>query len=218
MATDNRGHTVPASSGHPARADITALSLSMCDVVPVTNTTTRATAVTNLGATTAKPLIVARADARPDSLLEISQDAGVTWRTLVLGTGMQSYTPALTAVTTNPVLGTGSSQVGGWQQGNAWVTGYGEIVAGSSGFTAGSGTYRVSLPVAMPAGASSAGRVVGEGLFFDATGNFYHVILVATSTTTASLVLDGAGALSNVAPVIPANNDQFRFKFGYEAA
>jgi hypothetical protein len=220
MTTDNRGHTVPASTGHPARSDITALSLSMCDVVPVTNTTTRATAVTNLGATTAKPLIVARADARADSLLEISSDAGVTWRTVALGTGQIAYVPTLTSTGTNPTMGTGATAVGSYNQVNAWVSGYGELVAGTSGFAAGTGAYRVLLPIATTAAGVTAGRVVGQGTMFDASaGTFVETfILVASTTTTATMIYTGGTTIGATAPVVPANNDQWRFSFGYEAA
>ncbi len=58
------------------------------------------------------------------------------------------YTPALTAATTNPTLGTSPTQTG-----IVWVTGqlvtvWFEIVFGTGSPTAGSGFYLVGLPVA----------------------------------------------------------------------
>jgi len=50
MTTDARGKTVPAATDHPARAAILNLSLSIRDAIPVTNATTRATALTTLAA------------------------------------------------------------------------------------------------------------------------------------------------------------------------
>ena len=138
-------------------------------------------------------------------------------------TGLQaayaSWTPALTATTTNPTMGTGSSVTGTYLQVGKHITGTLEIVAGTSGFVAGSGTYRISLPVAQVAAATTNGRVIGDGFFFDSsTSTFYHLMAVAASSTTASLVLDVAGTMSAVAPVVSANNDQWRLKLDYQAA
>lgn len=220
MATDNRGHTVPASTGHPARADVLALSLSTCDVVPVTNATTRATAVTNLGATTAKPLIVARADARTDSILEESHDAGVTWRTVVLGSGISSYTPVVTAPTTSPTLGTGSSVAGSYYTLGPWVIGTFDIAFGTSGVVVGSGVYEISLPIAAVAGGASAGTNAGSGEFVDASPlTTYTGVLSFQSTTTVRLHYSGGSTgLSSGAPVAPAANDKIHGTFMYLGA
>jgi hypothetical protein len=222
MATDARGHTIPAATDVPSRNTLLNLSLSTCDVVPVTNTTTRATAVTNLGATTAKPLIVARADARADSLLEMSSDSGTTWRTSVLGSGLQTYTPVLTAATTNPTLGTGSSVAGEFERFGDWVVGAVEIVWGTSGVAAGSGFYEISLPVAMVASGPTAGRIIGSGVIFDSSAAgaaaWFLVSVTAVSSTTCRGVMQGFNPQSGVSPVVPAASDQIRITFAYRAA
>lgn len=140
--------------------------------------------------------------------------------------GIQSiwatYTPALTATTTNPTLGTGSTIAGTYQQMGKWIVGTAEIVFGTSGVAAGSGNYNISLPVAQVAGAATAGRLVGSGAYFDssaaAASQWYTVELVAISSTTCRGVIQGFGSLSATAPVVPAASDQIRIRFEYQAA
>lgn len=57
-----------------------------------------------------------------------------------------TYTPALSASTTPPTLGDGSSQSGAWQRNGHLITGWASIQFGTSGVSAGSGAYIVSLP------------------------------------------------------------------------
>lgn len=221
MATDARGHTVPAASDVPSRNTLLNMMLSVNDFVSVTNTTTRAAVATAVSPTAVRPLIVARADARPDSELEYTSD-GLAWKTVTLGSGVQIYTPALTAPTTNPTLGSGSSAVGEYEKFGDWVVGTGEIVFGASGVAAGSGFYEISLPVAMPAAGPTAGRIIGSGVFFDSSAAgasaWFALSLLAFTTTTVRAFLQGFNPMSNVSPVIPAANDQIRCQFGYRAA
>lgn len=73
----------------------------------------------------------------------------------------QTYTPALQASTTNPTLGTGSTVRGRYVQHGKTVIAEIFIAFGSSGTAAGSGTYRVTLPVTNQAG--TANTLVGHG-------------------------------------------------------
>lgn len=57
-----------------------------------------------------------------------------------------TFTPALTASTTNPTLGTGSTATADFEHAQGYVTIRYDIVFGSSGVAAGSGTYQLSLP------------------------------------------------------------------------
>jgi hypothetical protein len=75
VATDARGHTIPAGPDFPKRADLLNLSLSVRDVVYVANTTARATAATTLGASATNPVYTYRADAAAGSELEFTTDA-----------------------------------------------------------------------------------------------------------------------------------------------
>jgi hypothetical protein len=92
MATDARGHTIPASTDHPSRAGwVLSPLLSVKDPIPTANTTTRATLITTLGAltpaitaSTSNPIYVWRADAGSGRELELTVD-GTNWRTVVSG-------------------------------------------------------------------------------------------------------------------------------------
>lgn len=148
------------------------------------------------------------------------------WATEVTGlwTGLQaawdSYTPALTASTTNPTLGAGSSASGTYLQYGHKIGGEGDILFGSSGVVAGSGSYAVSLPVACTAAAVTNGTSMGSGTFNDVSaGRFYAFKLVPLTTTTCRLVEVSAGLFfTNALPVAPAINDHFNYEFRYQAA
>ena len=60
----------------------------------------------------------------------------------------QVYTPVLTATTSNPTLGSGSTAVGEYWRDpiSGWVYGHFLITFGTTGVNAGSGAYIVSLP------------------------------------------------------------------------
>jgi hypothetical protein len=68
------------------------------------------------------------------------------WRTSVEAAWV-SFTPALTAAVTDPTLGTGNIRAGRYKQIGRLVAVRFRIVFGSAGVAAGSGTYRISLPV-----------------------------------------------------------------------
>lgn len=116
-----------------------------------------------------------------------------------------SYTPALTASTTNPTLG------------NSTITGYYvrydnlylvqiSLVIGNT-FVVGSGTYYLSLPVSM------AASVVGSGVYYDSSvPNIYPLVAVntASSTTVTMYQTDVVNtALTHAVPVTPATNDAY---------
>lgn len=130
-----------------------------------------------------------------------------------------SYTPALTASTTNPTLGTGSSVGGAYQQFGKTVFGTANVTFGTSGVVVGSGRYAISLPVA----ASTTFLAVGEGYYTDSSGptTFLFVCRLLTSTTFA-MYLDnqtaGVFGVGSAAPVVPAASDSMNLKFHYQAA
>jgi hypothetical protein len=136
-----------------------------------------------------------------------------------------SYTPALTSSGTQPVLGTASVATGKYVQINKFVYGYFNIQFGTSGITAGTGTYFISLPVPS---ARTTGTFweynLGTGTFGDnSTGNDYMVKFNFASATTLTAyywtgfnsTLAGLGA---AAPVAIAVSDRFSGFFCYEAA
>lgn len=72
---------------------------------------------------------------------------GSAWATVGPLTGYTSYTPTMTASSVSPTLGTGSTRTGFYFRAGRFINFYLKIAWGSSGTTAGSGTYRMSLPV-----------------------------------------------------------------------
>ena len=87
MATDLRGHTVPAAGDNPSRAALTTLAMSVRDPIPVANATARAALIVSLAAaspavvpSTSNPVFVFRADATAGGQLEVTVD-GTNWRT-----------------------------------------------------------------------------------------------------------------------------------------
>lgn len=132
----------------------------------------------------------------------------------------QTYEPALTAVTTNPTLGSGSAAVGAyWRIGNlifANIT----IKFGSSGVNAGSGNYAVSLPVAAAASTSSATNfLLGTcAMRDDSTANYAeNSVMYGTSTT---VVFRGASpnVVTHSTPWAWAALDSIHLNLCYEAA
>lgn len=85
MATDARAHIVPAGSGHPARADLTALSLSLNDPIVVASVAARAIKLADLAAvgvvpSATNPIHFWRQDAGTGKELESTID-GTTFQT-----------------------------------------------------------------------------------------------------------------------------------------
>jgi hypothetical protein len=131
-----------------------------------------------------------------------------------------TWTPALTAATTNPTLGTGSSAIGRYRQLGKQVFAFVRIVFGTSGAAAGSGTYFVSLPV--PQEANSA-FFLGHALI-KAAGSWTQAIAAGTTPGLAAMnftSVQTGGTLStvnNATPGVFTNNDEIRLNLSYEAA
>lgn len=130
-----------------------------------------------------------------------------------------SYTPALTASTTNPTLGAGSAALGSYQRFGKDVFGTIDLSFGTSGVAAGSGVYEVSLPVT----ANTAAVLVGDGYFLDNSANqIYLIVGRLISATTFRMYYDlqvaATPGISATAPVVPAIQDSYRIKFQYQAA
>lgn len=133
-----------------------------------------------------------------------------------------SWTPALTASTTNPTLGTGGSTSGKYVKIGRTVMGWGYIKFGTSGQAAGSGTYLVSLPVAQAE--TDNNRINGDALL-RANATFTRAFLLWNGSTTCTLRYTSAAAAgtlvstTNAAPAAwAAAGDDIRYSFRYEAA
>ena len=129
-----------------------------------------------------------------------------------------TWTPTLTATTTNPTLGSGSVQEGYYTVVNKLVVAHGYVAFGTSA-SAGSGDYRMSLPVtAARTAAANAGSV---WLYDASTASGWSATAQIQTTTTAGFNKSTSGAtivISNSNPFTWADNDQIRAMFIYEAA
>ena len=130
-----------------------------------------------------------------------------------------SYTPALTAATTNPTLGTGSVVAGHWLQIGKLVVAWGSISFGSSGTNAGSGEYWISLPATA---ISTSPRVMGTVTLYDSSsstfkiGNAYYISTTVFRITNENVA--GSVTVSEAAPWAWGASDALIFQLMYEAA
>ncbi len=132
-----------------------------------------------------------------------------------------TYSPSWTGTGGNPVLGSGGSVTGKYIRLHpGMVYGYAKINTGGSGFSAGGGTYRLTLPVAMRAEIDSfpVNPAIGKSYFLDASA-------ALTSTDMTVLYDPGVGRMffrrqdgdswTATAPVVPAQGDKMVVYFAY---
>src|SRR5262245_2307147 len=81
-----------------------------------------------------------------------------------------SYTPQLTASSSNPTLGSGSVQNGRFTQIGKLIIVHIRVHFGSSGAAAGSGTYFISVPVTGTFFEENF-QTIGSGNLFDSSAN-----------------------------------------------
>ncbi len=135
-----------------------------------------------------------------------------------------SYTPVLTATTTNPTLGTGSSSVGSYARIQDLIFYRFVITFGTSGVNAGVGTYRISLPVAAAAITNFTENPLGTTMFTDSSlgGNYFGNAWFADVNNLSPVYQTGFnGTVNNIGavnPVIPAANDVLSGFVTYRAA
>jgi hypothetical protein len=165
---------------------------------------------------------IVRIYAKTDGSLYQKDDAGAESALPGAGSGMTytGYTPALTAATTNPTLGSGSSAAGRYTQNGKLVHAYGAVTFGTSGTNAGSGNYAISLPVTMRTPVTLDGNVLGHGYVYDSSGGIVrHVWFSYLTTTTASIrTTDGSADVTHAAPWAWAASDALICNLTYEAA
>ena len=136
-----------------------------------------------------------------------------------IGAAYETWTPALTASTTNPTLGTGSSATGRYGRVNKFVYGQAQITFGTSGTNNGSGFYFVSIPIT----AQASGSICGTYQAYDSSATIIDQgLLVLDTTSRVGLYRNGTtGAAFLIAATVPwtwAANDFIRINFNYEAA
>ena len=127
------------------------------------------------------------------------------------------FTPTLTAVTTNPTLGTSPTQTAlVWLNGqmvNIWFT----IIFGT-GMTAGSGAYQVPLPTAYPIIAGAYNTGVGTGRVYDSSGATGRITSLQIDPATQKIIMydsTNGNAITNAAPWTFAANDEVHGHVAY---
>jgi len=133
-----------------------------------------------------------------------------------------TYTPILTATGTNPNLGDGSA-TGRYQAVGGTIFGEIRIIAGVTGFSRGSGTYRVSLPSAgVFENFQPVGQVVmrdeGPGTNFFGTAIFNNNVGTEIELYMHSQVsqFDEGVAVTDSVPFVFSSNDKILIQFTYE--
>lgn len=152
---------------------------------------------------------------RPDEIIAIWRDeTDSRWR--VIGGAShgrwQAYTPAWTAVTTNPTIGNGT--LSGRYSRNGNTIHFEITIQAGSTTTFGTGDYRYSLPVAASASSNSAFTGYARD---DSTGTRYLLSTGSVTSTTVAAFADVSTA--NVSPTVPftwASPDSLRIVGTYE--
>lgn len=135
-----------------------------------------------------------------------------------------TYVPTLTASTTNPTLGSGSTQSGWWKRIDNMVRGGAFVRFGTSGVAVGSGTYFVSLPFPadstfmLGSDSNGLGSVVGAVMLRDnsvPTGDVGSCQINAALTGVIMRV--GGGLVANGSPWVWAASDALVVEFAYQA-
>jgi hypothetical protein len=148
---------------------------------------------------------------------QISSSAAIAQSKLAFN-AWSNYVPVLSSTGTQPVLGSGSSATGRYVQIGKMVFFYVIILFGTSGVSAGTGFYSVSLPVSA---ATALQQLAGGGWLFDSSAGLIrlHVIEInAAATCYMRFDNSGSGDVSATAPWTWAASDQIRVQGTYEAA
>jgi hypothetical protein len=134
-----------------------------------------------------------------------------------------TYIPVLTGSTTNPVIGNGSI-TGRYMTVGATVFGEIRIIAGTSAFSRGLGTYKVSLPLAgVVENYQPVGQVVmrdeGPGITYFGTAIFNSNITDRIELYIHSQVatFDEGVAVTESTPFLFSANDKILIQFTYES-
>ncbi|GAA4627261.1 hypothetical protein [Cellulomonas oligotrophica] len=134
----------------------------------------------------------------------------------LLGAAWQSYTPVLTATTTDPSLGSGTNyvQVGRVLKVGRHVQYRGSLRFGASGAVGGAGTYRVSLPYPPRLGSILLG---GVGAVVDnSAGDYYGCAWLLQNVEYMEGRVFGSGTLTATSPFTFTTNDWLNWNITYE--
>jgi hypothetical protein len=137
---------------------------------------------------------------------------------LTNGPTWSSYTAALTASSSNPTLGSGSNTAGRYTRIGDLVVIQVEILFGSSGAAAGSGTYSVSVPTGLDIASSVETDIIAGTAELLNSGTRRHMCLARRSAaTTVSLMAESTGGtVTHASPFAWTNNDAIQLLLTYE--
>lgn len=143
------------------------------------------------------------------------------------GGAERTYTPALTATTTNPTLGTGAVQTGRWAMVGKCAVVRGSIRFGTAGVNAGSGTYLIGLPVPVVSGLGTAFAPLGWVVVRDeSAGSILEGFASIQTDNSASVNIRYAAAggfgtstlVTASTPMTFAASDRIDFRLMYPTA
>lgn len=144
---------------------------------------------------------------------QFSTSGGSDWATL-----LTPYSPALTAVTTNPVLGSTGTAVGRYFRMGDWIKGWADFEFGGAGVAAGTGAYRISIPFAIDT-ILVLRSVTGICFYRDSSAASNQSGQNNFQTATTLALKDEAGAdVGAAAPWTWATGDEIHCEFSYPAA
>lgn len=131
-----------------------------------------------------------------------------------------AYTPALTAVTANPNLGTSPIQDGWYVRSGRWIHGWASIEFGTGGsVSAGTGAYRVSLPTNMDTTVQGLRVPIGIAFIRDSSASANESGQINYQATgTCSVKREDGADVTNASPWTWATGDEIHFQFSYIAA
>lgn len=133
-------------------------------------------------ASASNPITVERLDTGT-----LERNAGSGW--VVIVGKWTAYTPAITAATTNPNIGTAGSVEGSFYMADGTCQWRAVIQTGGTGISAGTGAYSLTVPIA-PLGSFP---IIGHGWIYGTAG--FKTFEADISGSTARLIRSDSGAL-----------------------
>jgi hypothetical protein len=130
-----------------------------------------------------------------------------------------TYTSTLTAVTTNPTLGTGGSANGRYTLfGGKFCVLRGTVAFGTASTNAGSGQYLIALPFAASSAITTGVPFVGSGVVRCAGGLNVTTCFIASGSSNLAMLTTGGNNVASGAPGAWTANDYLSFTITYEMA
>ena len=135
-----------------------------------------------------------------------------------IGAVWETYTPTLTASTTNPNLGTTGSASGRYARVNKIVIGNAQFTFNGAGIAPGLGFYFCSLPITAQASGVAAG--VANAIDVSTFASIQNSLSTDTTTRLIGIGTGGASLAGSIQSTTFAwaAGDFIRFTFCYEAA